>query len=78
MVLSDIDYFKEYGEIEFGEINNYAINQFTDSFSKYFNLENLRDKNDILKKFGSFEFGEINNIFLMDFERILNRFYFQR
>lgn len=67
---------KEYGEIEFGEINNNAVIQYTNSFNNYFNSENLYEKNDILKKFGTFKFGEINNLLLSDFERALSRFFY--
>ncbi|MFX1556850.1 MAG: hypothetical protein ACFFC9_06315 [Promethearchaeota archaeon] len=67
---------KEFGEIKFGEINNNAINEYTDSFDNYFNSEDLNKKNDILKEFGMFKFGEINNLLLIDFERALNRFFY--
>jgi len=75
MVLSDIDYSKEYGEVIFGEINNIAYNQFSNSLDEYFSSEELKNKNDILKKFGSFRFGEISNLLLGDYTRALNNFY---
>ncbi len=67
---------REFGEITFGEINNSAIKEYTDSFDDFFNSEDLNDKYDSLKEFGTFKFGEINNILLYDFERALNRFIF--
>jgi hypothetical protein len=75
VVLSNIDYSKEYGEVLFGEINNIAYNQFSNSLDEYFDLKDLRNKNYILKKFGSFRFGEINNLLLSDYTRALNNFY---
>ena len=76
MVLSDINFSKEFGEIVFGEINNDAINQFTDSLINYFESENIERKLDFMRDFGSFRFGEINNLFLADMGRALNRFFF--
>jgi len=67
---------KKYGEINFGEIDNYAIEEYTDSLDNYFNSEDLNENNDILKEFGTFRLGEINNILLSDFERALNRFFY--
>ena len=74
MVLSDIDFSKEFGEIEFGEINNDSIDQLTDSLIEYFESENIEV--DFMKDFGSYRFGEINNLFLSEFDQALNRFYF--
>jgi hypothetical protein len=76
LVLSDIDFSKEFGKIEFGEINNDAINQFTDSLNEYFESENIQVKSDFMKDFGYYRFGEINNLFLSDFDRAFFRFFF--
>jgi hypothetical protein len=66
---------KKYGEIDFGEINNNAITQFSVSFETYFNSEDPSVKYDFLREFGSFKFGEINNLLLIDFEGALIRFF---
>ena len=76
MVLSGIDFSKEFGEIELGEINNKAINQFTDSLNDYFESESIEREIDFMKDFGSYQFGEINNLSLSDFDRALIRFFF--
>jgi len=68
---------KKYGEIDFGEINNNAVTQYSDSFEIYFSSEDQSEKYDFLRKFGSFKFGEINNLMLSDFERALNRYIFE-
>jgi hypothetical protein len=65
---------KEFGVLDFGEINNNSVSQFTDSFYTYFNSEDLSDEFNVLKEFGSFKFGEIGNLMLSDFEKTLNRF----
>ena len=69
---------KEFGEIDFGEINNASVTQFTDSFNTYFNPEDLSDEFNVLKEFGSFKFGEISNLMLSDFEKALIQFYMGR
>ena len=76
LVLSDIDFSQEFGEIEFGEINNDAINEFTDSLNDFFEYKNMEGKTDFMKDFGSYRFGEIQNLFLSDFDQTLSRFYF--
>lgn len=67
---------KNYGDIEFGEINNKAVNQYTHSFESYFNYNGKQAKFDFMKEFGSFKFGEINNLLLTDLELALNRFFY--
>ena len=67
---------KEFGQIDFGEINNTSVTQFTDSFNTYFSSEDLSDKFNILKEFGSFNFGEIGNLMLSDFGKALIQFLY--
>jgi hypothetical protein len=67
---------KKFGQIDFGEINNSSVTQFTDSFNTYFSSEDLSDKFNILKEFGSFNFGEIGNLMLSDFKKALIQFLY--
>ena len=67
---------KKFGVIDFGEINNNSVSQFTDSFNTYFNPEDLSDGFDFLKEFGIFKFGEIGNLMLSDFKKALIQFLY--
>jgi len=65
---------KNYGETDFGEIDNKAVTQFSESFETYFSSDDRRTKYEFLREFGSFKFGEINNLMLSDFERAFYRY----
>ncbi|MBD3196532.1 MAG: hypothetical protein GF317_15840 [Candidatus Lokiarchaeota archaeon] len=69
MTINETEIYKNFGEIRFGEINNYCIDEFGDSLDNY--LLTRVWYPDYLRQFGSLKFGEINNHYLREFENDL-------
>lgn len=74
MSISHIEYIQHFGEDLGGEIDNYCIEEYSESLEDYFGGLSLYN-GDFLEEFGEIVWGEINNPLLNDFGKFLTPFF---
>ena len=67
MSVSDTVYYEQFGEIKFGEIENYCLEEHENSLESYWKGDGFLYPT-FLDDFGEFKFGEIENPYLQDFD----------
>jgi len=75
MVILNFNPVESFENPEFGEINNYCMEEYDQSLDSYFQVYSTFQEDTILNNFGEIEFAEIKSKHLKEFEQGLKNYF---